>query len=385
MRYGDIEVLASEKGSFIVKGRKKYVRLGENELRYLFKVRGIETSDFEFTTHYEISDESKAILDDKFKEWGFLSHEDNEENTKSKIDISMLYLVTINPDKFLDKIYPMGKIFFSKVSLGIYLIVNFILIMLIGINAESVLYDLENMNYTFNSICVVFIAMLFTVMLHELGHAFVCKKYGGKVSKIGLVLFFLLPCLFCDVSDIYLMKKRKEKVLVSIAGLYVNSMLATLALLGYFIIGSATNISSYLLLYYISNVGFIVYNLIPFVKLDGYWLLSACININNLLAKSVISAIASIFNIKLLINTSASTIKKVFLVIYGWVVLLFRPIFWYFSISEIYSISSSIMSDISLKTVITLVSLIAVFDVMKFVFKYIKIFKRDRQQIFNFL
>ncbi|MCR4943511.1 MAG: M50 family metallopeptidase [Clostridium sp.] len=385
MKYGDIEVLASEKGSFIVKGRKKYVRLGENELRYLFKVRGIKTKDFEFSNNYEISNESKAILDEKFKEWGFLSQGDNEEKSNSKIDISMIHLVTINPDKFLDKIYPIGKIFFSKVFLGIYIVANFILTMLIGINAESVLYDLENMNYTSSSIAIIFIAMLLTVMLHELGHAFVCKKYGGKVSKMGLVLFFLLPCLFCDVSDIYLMKKKKEKVFVSIAGLYVNSMLATLSLLVYFIIGSDTNISSYLLLYYISNMGFIVYNLIPFVKLDGYWLLSACININNLLTKSVISAIASIFNIKLVINASAPIIKKVFLVIYGWAVLLFRPIFWYFSIAEIYSISNSIMSDTSFKIVIILVSLIAVLDIMKFVFKYIKLFKKDRQQIFNFL
>ncbi len=382
LEFGNIDVTVSGNDSYIVKGNNKYVRLGEKELKYLFQVKGIETYEIVFSTDEELSSDGKKILDEKIEEWGFLDERlESKINTNKKFDLSMIRLVSINPDKLLDKVYPIGHYFFSKISVVIYVVMNILAGVLMVVKSNVILDGLQNLKLTFQAILIILVAMLFTLSLHELGHVIVCKKYGGTVSRTGVVLFFFMPCLYCDVSDIYLFKNQKEKIFVSISGLYVNSFLCTLSLLIYFVIGQ----KGLLLLYYASNLGFIVYNLIPFVKMDGYWFLSGCLNLSNMFTKSITMAFSSIFDVKLLKQSSVSIGKKTTLVIFGWLALFFRPIFWCFSIIQINDILNLIVPNIVGHIIMVLIIVLVVSDVIKFYIEYIKIFIKDRKQIVSFL
>ncbi|MGK5632969.1 daptide biosynthesis intramembrane metalloprotease, partial [Streptomyces sp. URMC 123] len=42
---------------------------------------------------------------------------------------------------------------------------------------------------------------LFSGVLHEFGHAAMLVAHGGRPRRFGVMLFYLLPALFCDVSD----------------------------------------------------------------------------------------------------------------------------------------------------------------------------------------
>ena len=56
---------------------------------------------------------------------------------------------------------------------------------------------------------VAFILALFgCVVLHEFGHAYACKRYGGEVREMGALWIFFTPCLFCNVSDAWLLPSR---------------------------------------------------------------------------------------------------------------------------------------------------------------------------------
>jgi putative peptide zinc metalloprotease protein len=125
------------------------------------------------------------------------------------------------------------------------------------------------------------VALLLTALAHELGHAIAVVAFGGRVRRMGLMLFYLLPAMFCDTSDAWRFPYRRQRVTVAFAG-----MAAQLAVVGlvcqvlWLPLGEAAR--AWLLLYAIANAGIIVTSLVPLVKLDGYWALAAAVDRPNL-------------------------------------------------------------------------------------------------------
>ena len=70
--------------------------------------------------------------------------------------------------------------------------------------------------------------IMLVVFLHELGHAFTLKHYGGTVPEIGLLFIFFMPGGYTNTTDQYSLVRRKQRALVVGAGLH-----STISNLGY--------------------------------------------------------------------------------------------------------------------------------------------------------
>jgi putative peptide zinc metalloprotease protein len=129
------------------------------------------------------------------------------------------------------------------------------------------------------------LAML-VVTLHELGHAFTLKHYGGIVPEVGLMFMFFMPAAYTNTTDSYSLIKRSQRVLVVGAGLLVQVIVAALALGLWNVTGVGTwlHTTSYLLM--MSALFTIALNLNPLAKFDGYYLAVAITGINNLRSRS---------------------------------------------------------------------------------------------------
>ena len=58
---------------------------------------------------------------------------------------------------------------------------------------------------------VVFVlTALVVVLIHELGHAFACKYFGGEVRELGFMLLYFQPAFYCDVSDAWTFPERTQ-------------------------------------------------------------------------------------------------------------------------------------------------------------------------------
>ena len=44
-----------------------------------------------------------------------------------------------------------------------------------------------------------------TKILHEFGHGLSCKHFGGECHEMGVMFLVLTPCLYCNVSDSWLL------------------------------------------------------------------------------------------------------------------------------------------------------------------------------------
>ncbi|NER49589.1 MAG: M50 family metallopeptidase, partial [Symploca sp. SIO1A3] len=69
----------------------------------------------------------------------------------------------------------------------------------------------------------------FVVTLHELGHAFTLKHYGGIVPEMGFLFMCLIPAAYTNTTDSYCLS-RWQRILVVGAGILVQVNLAAIAL-----------------------------------------------------------------------------------------------------------------------------------------------------------
>jgi len=66
--------------------------------------------------------------------------------------------------------------------------------------------------------------------LHELGHAYATKRWGGEVHEIGIMLLVLTPVPYVDASSASGFKDKRQRMVVGAAGIAVELFLGALAL-----------------------------------------------------------------------------------------------------------------------------------------------------------
>lgn len=382
----DIRQLDNEE-MFMIKNliNNKYIKLGISELKYLTDILDIHDTTFNFNNVTELDSNSKEILKSKFEEWGLIPGSKNSLNLHKKaIDLSKIRIFYFNPSKLLNNIPSYIKKIFSKKAVGGITLISLLPFLLMFFCANQMLTDLQTFDYSLPKLLILIFLLLFSTVFHEMGHAISCTKFGGKVTSMGILLFFFFPCFFVDVSDMYMLNNRKKSMCVASAGIIVNIILGSIMFLLYWVLSLFNVRASVLLVFYFCNLGIVFYNLIPFVKLDGYWIFSSTIKITNLIEKSVILLFTMLFKYKEYHSLSISKVKKIFLTLFGFLSVFFRPIFWFTSTSILRNFAINV-SEINFIIVVTVIMGIAIYNEFKFINQYLIKFKNDRSTILNMI
>lgn len=129
-------------------------------------------------------------------------------------------------------------------------------------------------------------AFLLVKVAHELGHGLACRHVGARCHEMGVVLVALMPCLYCDVTDLWMVPSRSKRLLVSAAGMYVELAMAIVC--AWLWMFTSDGLASAVLLNVMvaCGVSTLVFNANPLLKLDGYYLLSDFAGIPNLHERS---------------------------------------------------------------------------------------------------
>ena len=131
---------------------------------------------------------------------------------------------------------------------------------------------------------LVLLVLLYPLIkfLHELGHAFSAKLEGGEVHEMGITFMLLIPIPYVNASTATHFRSRSKRILVSAAGILVESFIAGLGLMLFLATepGLVQNIGFNLFL--IGGVSSLFFNGNPLLKYDGYYILADAIGIPNL-------------------------------------------------------------------------------------------------------
>lgn len=123
---------------------------------------------------------------------------------------------------------------------------------------------------------IAYLLAMFSVLVHELGHASAAKRFGAETGTIGVGLYLVFPAFFADVSDVWRLKSR-QRLLVDIGGVYFQLLVGVAYYLAYLQSGQRVFVWALLAI-----VVMVVFSLNPLFKFDGYWMVSDALGIPNL-------------------------------------------------------------------------------------------------------
>ena len=135
---------------------------------------------------------------------------------------------------------------------------------------------------------LVWVVTLTVVLLHELGHGFACKYFGGEVHELGFMLVYFQPAFYCNVNDAWSFPERHARLWVTAAGSWVQLLVASLAALTWWVARPDTLVSqAALVAMLVGGMTTVLANANPLMPLDGYFALSDWLEIPNLRQRAI--------------------------------------------------------------------------------------------------
>ncbi|MBH0200555.1 MAG: hypothetical protein HP497_14275 [Nitrospira sp.] len=131
---------------------------------------------------------------------------------------------------------------------------------------------------------LVLLWLLFPVIkaLHEFGHAFAVKVFGGEVHEMGIMLLVLSPVPYVDASASSAFADKWQRTVVGAAGMIVELVLAAIAMYVWVAVepGLVRSLAYNTIL--IAGISTVAFNANPLLRFDGYYMLADVLEIPNL-------------------------------------------------------------------------------------------------------
>jgi putative peptide zinc metalloprotease protein len=194
----------------------------------------------------------------------------------------------IDPDRILERIDPWFGWLFSLPAIiaAMAFVLSAVLLVLVNFDVFRTKLPEFHQFFAAGNWLYLAIALGVTKVLHEFGHGLSCKHYGGECHEMGMMLLVFTPCLYCDVSDSWMLPNKWKRAAIGAAGMYVELILASIAT--YLWWWSHPGIFNQLCLdvMFVSSVSTLLFNANPLLRYDGYYILSDIIEIPNLRQKA---------------------------------------------------------------------------------------------------
>lgn len=194
----------------------------------------------------------------------------------------------IDPEKILNFLNPFTWWLFTPIAILFVAMFGISALLLVGVNFQEFRTKLPTFEQFFAADNWIFLGatMASVKILHEFGHGLSCKRYGGECHEMGFMFLVFTPCLYCNVSDSWMLPNKWHRVFIGAAGMYVELILASIATwLWWF---SEPGMFNFLCLsvMFICSVSTVMFNGNPLLRFDGYYIMMDILEIPNLRQKS---------------------------------------------------------------------------------------------------
>jgi putative peptide zinc metalloprotease protein len=194
----------------------------------------------------------------------------------------------IDPERWLNWLYPYVRWFFTPAATAAALMLATTALMLVIVEFDVFKSRLPSFHSFFAAQNWMALAgtLMVTKILHEHGHGMSCKHFGGECHEMGVMFLVLTPCLYCNVSDSWMLPSRWHRAAIGAAGMYVEIVLASICtFLWWFSEPGPLNYFC-LNVMFVSSVSTVMFNANPLLRYDGYYILSDILEIPNLRQKA---------------------------------------------------------------------------------------------------
>ncbi len=194
----------------------------------------------------------------------------------------------IDPERLLNWLYPYVRWFFTPWATAMWLTLAAAALTLVIVEFDVFKARLPSFHSFFNAQnwLALALTLMATKILHEFGHGMSCKHFGGECHEMGIMFLVLTPCLYCNVSDSWMLANRWHRAAIGAAGMYVEICLASICTFIWWFSEPGWLNYTCLNVMFVSSVSTVMFNANPLLRYDGYYILSDILEIPNLRQKA---------------------------------------------------------------------------------------------------
>ncbi len=186
-----------------------------------------------------------------------------------------------HPDSLLQRLTPKLSGLFTSGCWWLLLLITMLTIVQVFRHWEDFSHSFAAY-HNWEALLAFALAITFSKILHELGHAVAATHYGCRIPSMGVAFLVLWPMLYTDTTDSWKLASRRARLQIGAAGMAAELMLALLATWLWFMLPDGPLRAAVFFLATGTWVITLIINISPFMRFDGYFLLSDLLNIPNL-------------------------------------------------------------------------------------------------------
>jgi putative peptide zinc metalloprotease protein len=193
-----------------------------------------------------------------------------------------LKLPLFDPDKFLSRWTPYLAWVFSPTGALLWLAVVCPAMVLAARYWPELTNNLSDNVLSSSNLTVMLPVFPAVKLLHELGHGFAAKAWGGAVHELGLMFLVFAPVPYVDASSSAAFPSKYRRAVVAAAGMLVELFLAALALYVWLLIEPGVVRAVAFNVMVVAGISTLIVNGNPLLRYDGYYIFTDLVEIPNL-------------------------------------------------------------------------------------------------------
>ncbi len=211
--------------------------------------------------------------------------DEKDQERRNKRNPISFRVPLLDPDAFLSRWQGWARPLFSRASGLVWCAV----VLAAGVSAVKHAPELAAASKSLfepESLLALWFTYPVVKALHEFGHAFAVKRWGGEVHEIGILFLVFMPVPYVDASAASVFPEKHRRMLVSGAGIAVELFLAALGLFVWIAVepGLVRHIAYGVML--VGGLSTLLFNGNPLLRFDGYYVLADALEIPNLDSKA---------------------------------------------------------------------------------------------------
>ena len=200
------------------------------------------------------------------------------------LNIMFMRFPLLDPDSFLVRTLPLVRWLISPFGALLWLVVVGWALKLVADNFAALWVEGQAVLAPAN-LPLLYAGLVLVKALHEFGHAYFCRRFGGEVHVMGIMLLIFTPIPYMDASSSWGFRSRWQRCLVGAAGMIVELFVAALATFTWARTGPGLVHSLAYNMMFVASVSTLIFNLNPLLRFDGYYILTDLLGMPNLMQK----------------------------------------------------------------------------------------------------
>lgn len=134
----------------------------------------------------------------------------------------------------------------------------------------------------FENLPLLWVVLIVLKLIHEFGHAYACKRFGGQVPDMGAFFIVGTPAAYVDASSAWGFHDIRQRMVVNLGGMYFESICAAIGIFVWAATPPGMLNSIAYQVAFMASIVTIGFNINPLAKFDGYYMLADLVGIPNL-------------------------------------------------------------------------------------------------------